>query len=325
MNRNPSTFSSRPYIDEDDLRQMQALLMQARVQTDDWRYPHLGDLNFWFFMLAIHLDPHKHIRLWHDAGQLIGYAILNEDPNFDCQFLPQYAWQGLEDQALDWAEGLVRELRQENPATWGGPCVCGARQDDADRIAFLERRGFQPGGQFSEVNMLRMLDEPVPAPSVPLGCQVRSMGDAHGDELTQRAGAQREVWYPWTVGEVRDEDYAYLMRLPGYLRELDVVAVTPEGKIASYVNGWIDPVNHIGDLGPLGALPAYRRQGLTRAAILECLRRMQSMGMDRVSVSTTITNTPARNLYESIGFRIANEYHEYLQSKRGYHIVLIRS
>ena len=49
----------------------------------------------------------------------------------------------------------------------------------------------------------------------------------------------------------RDDDYATFTQLPGYHRDLDVVAVTPDGVIAAYVNGWIDPVNRIGDFGPV--------------------------------------------------------------------------
>ena len=110
------------------------------------------------------------------------------------------------------------------------------------------------------------------------------------------------------------EDYAGFMRLPGYDRQLDVVAVAPDGTIAAYVNGWIDPRNRIGDFGPLGARPAYRRQGLTRAVLLECLRRMQALGMNRVSVSTGVSNQPAIGLYQSVGFQIVNRYIEYVQA-----------
>ena len=56
--------------------------------------------------------------------------------------------------------------------------------------------------------------------------------------------------------------------------------------IACARNGWLDPVNRVGDSGPLGARPAYRRLGLTRAVLLACLRPMQKRGMKRVSVST---------------------------------------
>ena len=105
------------------------------------------------------------------------------------------------------------------------------------------------------------------------------------------------------------------MQLPGYHPELDVVAIAPDGVIAAFVNGWIDPVNRIGDFGPIGARPAYRRQGLTRAVLLEGLRLMKACGMDRVCVSTGETNTPARRLYQSVGFKIVNKYLDYVRTE----------
>jgi mycothiol synthase len=170
------------------------------------------------------------------------------------------------------------------------------------------------------VNMLRSLGEALPQEALPPGAlpllalpggfHVRSLaGDA--SEVADRAAAHREVWHPWTVGEVTDEQYARFMRVPGYDRDLDVVAVAPDGTIAAYVNGWLDPVNRIGDFGPVGAREAYRRQGLTRAVLLEALRRMKARGMNRVCVSTGEDNVAARGLYESIGFRIVNRYVEY--------------
>jgi ribosomal protein S18 acetylase RimI-like enzyme len=285
------------------------LLMEARSRSSDWQYAHVGDLLFSFFMIACHLEPAQHIRLWHDRGQLVGYALLGEDPAFDFQVLPDYEWRGMEEQAIAWADGRIAELRKQDLERWGGHCVSGARQDNPQRIAFLERHGFRLGGDFSEVNMIRSLADPIPEVGIPAGCQVRSMGGA--DDIPDRAAAQREVWQPWTVGDVSDDDYAYFMRLPGYDRDLDVIAVAPDGVIAAYVNGWIDPRNRIGDFGPVGARPAYRRQGLTRLVLVECMRRMQAQGMDRVCVSTN--NTPAIRLYESVGFRIVNQYLEYVR------------
>jgi ribosomal protein S18 acetylase RimI-like enzyme len=57
------------------------------------------------------------------------------------------------------------------------------------------------------------------------------------------------------------------------------------------------------------------RQGLTRAVLLEGLRRMQAYGMDRVCVSTGVSNTPALRLYESIGFKVVNRYLEYIREE----------
>jgi GNAT superfamily N-acetyltransferase len=290
---------------------MQDMLMEARSQTDDWHYAHVGDLLFQFFMVACHLNPQEHIRLWHDDGKLVGYAVLGEDPSFDWHVLPKYEWSGIETEALAWAETRLAELRRRDAPKWGGHFVSGARQGNPKRIAFLEQHGFRQGGEFSEVNLLCSMDGPIPEGAIPAGCQVRAMAGA--SDVSNRASVQREVCHPWTVGNVSDDDYAYFIRLPGYHRDLDVVAVAPEGVIAAYVNGWIDTVNRIGDFGPVGARPAYRRQGFTRAVLLECLRRMQARGMNRVSVSTGVTNVPALRLYESVGFRIVNQYLEYVR------------
>jgi len=307
------SLTSRFYETEHDLPQMQGLLMEARSRTNDWRYWHVGELAWGFFMVACHLNPQEHIRLWHDdEGKLVGYAVLGEDPSFDWQVLPEVEWSGIETEAMAWAETRLTELRKRDTKRWSGNFVSGARQDNPKRIAFLEQHGFRYSGEFAEVNMLRSLDEPIPASVLPTGCQVRA---ADAGEISNRAAAQREVWHPWTVGNVSDDDYAYFMRLPGYHRDLDVVAVAPDGVIAAYVNGWIDPVNRVGDFGPVGARLAYRRQGLTRAVLLEGLRRMQARGMDRVCVSTGVSNTPALRLYESVGFKIVNKYLDYVKTE----------
>lgn len=291
---------------------MQALLMDARSRTGDWCYPHVGDLQFWFFMITCHLDVHQHVRLWHDAdGRLAAYALLGDDPSLDWQMQLEYEGSGIEVEALAWAEARLLELRAGDPSRWGGRLVCGARQDNVRRIAFLEQRGFRPG-KWVEVNMLCRLDRDLPAARVPDGFTVRAV--AESGETSNRAEAQRDVWRPWTVGQVSDEDYARFMHLPGYHRDLDVVAVAPDGVIAAYVNGWIDPVNRVGDFGPVGAREPYRRLGLTRAVLLECLRRMRTRGMERVTVSTGVSNAAARRLYESVGFEGVNHYLDYVLS-----------
>jgi ribosomal protein S18 acetylase RimI-like enzyme len=290
--------------------------MEGRSRTTDWRYWHVGELAFGFFMIDCHLDPQKHVRLWHDGKKLVGYAMLGDDAYFDWQVLPEYEGKGIETETLAWTEGLLVELRAGDAERWKGPMMVGTRQDNAERIAFLEGHGFRRG-EYVEVNMLRSLDDPIgeqqlPEASPP-GYVVRSLSSDPA-EVSLRAEGHREVWRPWTVGEVTDEQYARFMKMPGYDRDLDVVAVAPDGTIAAYVNGWLDSVNHIGDLGPVGAREAYRRQGLTRAVLLECLRRMKARGMDRVCVSTGEPNAAARGLYESVGFRIVNRYVEYART-----------
>ena len=148
--------------------------MEARSRTNDWRYAHVGEMMWGFFLVTCHLNPQEYIRLWHDhQGKLVAYAILGEDPSFDCQVLPEYEWSGIEAEAMAWAESRIDELRNRDAQRWSGHIVSGARQDDEKRIAFLEQHGFRYSGEFAEVNMLRPLDESIPETVVPPGCQVR--------------------------------------------------------------------------------------------------------------------------------------------------------
>jgi ribosomal protein S18 acetylase RimI-like enzyme len=41
---------------------------------------------------------------------------------------------------------------------------------------------------------------------------------------------------------------------------------------------------------------------------------MKACGMDRVCVSTGITNEPAKRLYQSIGFKEFNRYLDYIKT-----------
>jgi hypothetical protein len=77
------SVTSRPYEAEADLQQIHALLMEGRSQTNDWRYWHVGELAFGFFMIDCHRDPRKHVRLWHDGDRLVGYALLGDDAYSD--------------------------------------------------------------------------------------------------------------------------------------------------------------------------------------------------------------------------------------------------
>jgi ribosomal protein S18 acetylase RimI-like enzyme len=311
----PASLTCRAYRDEADLRAMYALLMDGRSRTGDWRYWHVGELAFAFFVISCHLDPGQQVRLWHDpAGRLAGYAYVAEDPVFDLQVTPGYEERGIEEQAVAWAEERLAALRALPGGDDWGPLSTSARVDDgrrgdALRIATLERLGFVRG-QYVEVNYLRVLEGPIPDPVLPVGFCIA--GAEECPLPAERAAAQVAVWGQWACGRITAEDYRALQRLPGYDPRLDVAVVTPDGEIAAYVNGWADPVNRIGDFGPVGAHPDYRRRGLTRAVLLACLRRMQARGMTRVCVSTGENNVAARGLYESVGFVAANRTQEWV-------------
>ncbi len=284
-------LTSRLYQDERDLIQMYTLLMEARTLADDWRYAHVGELSFHYFMIACHLDAQQHIRLWSDGEGLVAYALLGEDPAFDVQVFPGYEWRGIEEEALSWAEARVGELRRQDAKRWVAAWSPAPGRTTLGASHSWEPHGFLYRGDFAEVNLLRLLDDPLR--SYPCRTVTRCAQWTDGPARPARS-ARREVWLPWTDGEVSDEDYARFMRLPGYERELDIVAVAPDGTVAAFANGWLDPLNRIGDFGPVGR-GRLCRLGLTRLVLLEGLRRMKAAGMERAWSPPTSPTSPRRS------------------------------
>ncbi len=88
---------------------------------------------------------------------------------------------------------------------------------------------------------------------------------------------------------------------------LAIVAESPRGELAAYALFWLDPINRIGLLEPVGARVAYRRMGLSKAVLQEGLRRLQAYGARNALVSTGAANVPAIALYAAAGFEVLHE------------------
>lgn len=315
------TITSHPYRGQEDVPQMRELLVSRRASAGHGCW-HVGDLVWRLFLHSRQYDLQETVRLWEDsAGNLLGFAIFSPPAartGFELQVHPQ-ARGVLEDQMLDWLEAYWREtmpasLRAEGetisrndiqPET-GLYTDVGVYDDDASQVAALERHGYvrtEPSGAL----LLRPLNEPIPLPSLPAGFTVHQVAGEH--EVANRASAHREAF---NSTRTTDEHYLRLMHTPGYTPELDLVAVAPDGTFGAFCIGWVDPVNKAGEFEPVGTRPAFRRQGLARAVLLEGLRRFKVCGAESAIVGPIDFNEDAaRRLYRSIGFRAINTVHTY--------------
>jgi len=93
------------------------------------------------------------------------------------------------------------------------------------------------------------------------------------------------------------------MQAPGYVRDLDIVAVAPDQRFAAFAMCWVDQGNRVGQFEPVGTAPEFRRQGLGQAVLVEGLRRMYQHGAERVIVIVEAAEEAACALYASVGLR----------------------
>jgi GNAT superfamily N-acetyltransferase len=94
--------------------------------------------------------------------------------------------------------------------------------------------------------------------------------------------------------------YRNVQRAPLYRRDLDVVAISPNGDIASFATCYFDDVSRTGVFVLDGTASQHRRIGLGKAVMVEALRRLQWLGATAAYVSWY--DAPAGALYESVGF-----------------------
>ncbi len=58
----------------------------------------------------------------------------------------------------------------------------------------------------------------------------------------------------------------------------------------------------------IAVLPEFRGRGIARATLIRCLRGCRSTGYELVELEVTATNTPAVELYRSVGFTLRRAY-----------------
>ncbi|RCX16700.1 acetyltransferase (GNAT) family protein [Fontibacillus phaseoli] len=79
--------------------------------------------------------------------------------------------------------------------------------------------------------------------------------------------------------------------------KLKVAAITSDGNLAAYCGMWYEPEVGYAVVEPVATDPAFRKQGLGKAVVLEGIRRVHSLGAKTVLVGSSQT------FYYRIGFR----------------------
>jgi mycothiol synthase len=249
--------------------------------------------------------------LWEDAaGELVAWAVL-QFPAWHCLdyvICPEARTTELEQAVLGWAcarlaaEAADREGRL--------PFFVSARERDHARIAAIERAGFVREN-WGYVHLVRDLDQPISESELPSGFVVRSL--AGESDIDAYVAAHRAVFETinmsaeWRRSALRD---------PRYVPELDLVAIAPDGTLAGFCVCWITPSldgRSVAQVEPLGVLPAFQRNGLGRALLLEGLRRARAHGAIKMHVNAESNNAASQEAYGAVGFRHAYEAPFYLQ------------
>jgi ribosomal protein S18 acetylase RimI-like enzyme len=292
----------RDYAGPDDLLAMQRAVQRSWSPGRRW---HVGDLA-WGRHAVPGREADRRTALWEDSDdavvawgwiELPGHLDLHVDPVY-----PQLAGE-----VLAWFEEVAA-------GSVGSVTVL---ETEGQLVAALDRAGYRPVAQAPCFHhCLIDLDQSLPVPRVPKGHRLRAV---RGDEAGARAAAHRAAWRPGRIGElhvppvdlgdaassVTTESYRAVMGAWPYRHDLDQVVEAPDGTLVAFALGWLDAVNGVGELEPVGTDPRYGRRGLGSAVSLACLHAMGNAGATRAVVSPRGDSAypVARQLYFGLGFR----------------------
>lgn len=294
------SLHSRPYAGPDDLQAM--IRLTARLRAAGQRvYPIAADL---YEELN---DPETQItaRLWEDGGELAGFAYVSRWQNLVYAFDKACFTPEVQAELVD---TMVAATRARNRAKGENQTLdASVLEDDLPGRALLERFDFIRQEE-SSLLYARSLEGDLPQPVLPPGFSIRPLGGA--DELGAYVVLHRAAF---GTDNMTVEYRRSIMNNPGYLPELDLVAVAPDGILAAFCmcqifaddapraggqkEGWTDP---------MGTHPDYRRLGLSRALILTGLRVLRGRGIDTALLGTSSTNTAMQRVAETTGFHVAS-------------------
>ncbi len=246
-------MENHPYTGENDLRKLIDFLTQMRQRNPVQRW-HIGDL-IWRMFYSSQFDPTRNVHLWEAGGKVIGFGW-RYPPN-GAELYPRDP--SLLPEMLDWAKWDVPE----------GQLYLATLDTDRNQIAYLEAQGYQSQPAYG-FHLHRSLDGIIPTSTLPEGFVIRPIND---DEIETRAILHQQAFGTLNVTV---EGYYNVTYAPIYERDLDLVAVAPDGRLAAFALCWRDQVNQVGLFEPVGTHPDFRRLGLARAVMLEGMRRMQA-------------------------------------------------
>lgn len=264
-----------------DVPLMQEVLASALANDGDRYSVHPGDLAWWMF----HADPRypDHLTFWLQGHRGV-LVIDSRTPEINAFSVPGEPVTPL----IEWAQ---RRLGGRGDVGW-------VSDDDDELVSYLESNGYAPA-ETDRSYRWDLTKVEVPAPQLPDGWTLRHVEGEHEADNRRKAshGAFKSTMGP----DMHLERYLTFMRSSVYAPDRDLVALSPDGRIASFMVWWPDQ-SGVAQIEPFGTHPDFQRQRIGTALMHHGLRMMKEAGMRMARVITEDARSDAISFYEAIGF-----------------------
>lgn len=253
--------------------------LQAR-----WEYMHWHP--------ALDLFSLRHIGIWEDEGRVVAVVHYEDRPG-DAYFQVRPGHEHLKLSMLLHAENRLSRCLDSGQRR----LRLFVSKFDKGLQTLAEERGYRCLSERPQWTSTYSASKELPRPALPAGFRLQSLADENDLQKLDRC-----LWRGFNHAGEPDGDLAgrkLMQAAPNWRPELNVVVVAPNGAYVSYSGIWYDQINQVGYVEPVATDPDFRRLGLGKAAVLECVRRCTELGATIIQVGS------GQAFYEAIGFRRA--------------------
>lgn len=241
--------------------------------------------------ICLDKDAVKRIGLWEEHDEIVGVAT------FDCVLGDTFCL------TLDGYEHLKEAmvLYSEKHLKAGNKFSIVVADEDVSFQKTLASLGFIATNQ-KESDAIFYVDETSMAYELPKGFSITSMAETYdifkyGQVMWKGFDHELDGEGPYVQTPEEKNAREAVMKRPHVDLNLKIAVVAPSGEFVSYCGMWYEPKAGFAVIEPVATVPAYRKMGLGKAAVLEGIKRVAALGATKVTVGSS------QQFYYSIGMR----------------------
>ena len=249
--------------------------------------------------------------------QVVGYSQLECWPEGDGTWvyltlgwvLPEWRGRGIGTAMLHWTEDRCRRLAAADHPHDRVELAANASSTEVEATALLLQEGYRAG--YTMLDMRLDAATPVSTHPLPPGLEVRPVLPEHIPLIA--ASVQDAYQREYDAGRFSEmvDPARYLAELRDPKHDPTLWQVAWAGdQIAGQVISVVE--NGRGQVFEVSVRPAWRRRGLARALLSRALQALRARGMTVIRIGTVAEfRTRARDLYQSVGFRLLKTFPRY--------------
>lgn len=285
------SFVIRSYRHEDDYDRVGEFLIQHYKPGDNlllWVQPRWEYMHYHPFIKE---TDRRKIGLAEMDGQIVGVVHYESNEGW-IYFQVDPANDQVKVPLFDYAEATFGSFNQKR-----GQDILAIFINEADQIleSLAAERGFAKQPEIKEVMSRYLLDEPIPQVELPPGFHLQSLAEENDLRKINQV-LWRGFNHPGPPPEEEIPGRKEVQAAPNFQKEMNFVAVAPNGDYAAYCGIWYVPQNKLAYVEPVATDPTYRRMGLGTAVVLEGLRRSVPLGAEVAWVGSDL------RFYLAMGF-----------------------